>query len=76
MSKLDFDLAGSGPVGGALALWKAKALLPSAVPSVVLVTALEHGGVGPTMCSKKLSGCATLFSLTTAALSSWCTAGL
>lgn len=44
MSKLDFDLAGLGPVGGALTLWKAKALLPPCVPSVVLVTALGPGG--------------------------------
>lgn len=57
MSKLDFDLAGSGPVGGALALWKAKALLPPCVPSVVLVTALEPGRVGPTRSSLTAPDC-------------------
>lgn len=67
MSKLDFDLAGSGPVGGALALWKAKTLLPPCVPSVVLVTALGPGGVGSTTCSKKLSDCSGLLPLTPAA---------
>lgn len=67
MSKLDFDLAGSGPVGGALALWKAKALLPPCVPSVVLVTALGPDGVSPITCPKKLSDCSRLLSLTPAA---------
>ena len=57
MSKLDFDLAGSGPVGGALTLWKAKALLPPCVPSVVLVTALGPGGVGPTRISLTAPDC-------------------
>lgn len=69
MSKLDFDLVGSGPVGGALALWKAKALLSPYAPSLVLVMALGPDGISPTTCSKKDPDCSRQLSSTPAVLS-------